>query len=84
MTGAITFVYEFFSIRSTSLRQKSLVFRIDRGTHVLYVIGLCFANLELSCHQRFSIDYSGHGKPFYRFTRRGAQFVKMLPDDVEH
>jgi hypothetical protein len=39
---------------------------------------------SLVAHGFFSIDYSERGKPFYRLTRRGAQFVKMLPDDVEH
>ena len=39
---------------------------------------------SLVVHGFFSIDYSERGKPFYRLTRRGAQFVKMLPDEVEH
>jgi hypothetical protein len=33
---------------------------------------------SLVAHGFFSISYSQHGKPFYRLTRRGAQFFDML------
>jgi hypothetical protein len=35
---------------------------------------------SLVTHTFFSIDYSERGKPFYRITRRGAQFFAMLPE----
>jgi len=35
---------------------------------------------SLVAHGFSSIDYSARGKPFYRLTRRGAQFFNMLPE----